>query len=114
MGGTDARDFLAGRHDELREQFDRVSDPDADRIEAPGLTRLVAAHISSEQSLVVPLLKSKGIGDRRLFRRLKSEYRRMTISRCGSSGGKRTLLTSRCPGLRLTEPGGSFERDVRG
>ena len=78
MGGVDALDFLADRHHELREQFDRVSDPDGDRIEALGrLTQLVAAHISSEQSLVVPLLKSKGVGDRRLVRRLKSEYRRM-------------------------------------
>jgi Hemerythrin HHE cation binding domain len=75
---VDTREFLAGRHNELREQFDRVSDPDGDRSEALGrLTQLVAAHISSEQSLVVPLLKRQGIGDRRLVRRLKSEYRRM-------------------------------------
>jgi Hemerythrin HHE cation binding domain len=78
MEGVNAQDFLAGRHDELREQFDRVSDPDGDRVEALGrLTQLVAAHISAEQSLVVPLLRRKGIGDRRLVRRLKSEYRRM-------------------------------------
>jgi iron-sulfur cluster repair protein YtfE (RIC family) len=74
----DARDFLARRHDEVRDQFDRVSDPDGDRIEALGrLTQLLAAHISSEESLVVPLLKRQGIGDRRLVRRLKAEYRRM-------------------------------------
>ena len=78
MGVVNAQAFLAGRHEELREQFDRVSDPDGDRIEALGrLTQLVAAHISAEQSLVVPLLKRKGIGGRRLVRRLKSEYRRM-------------------------------------
>ena len=72
------REFLVRRHDEVREQFDRVSDPNGDRIEALGrLTQLLAAHISSEQSLVVPLLKRKGIGDRRLVRRLKAEYRRM-------------------------------------
>ena len=74
----DAQDFLRRPHSELQEQFDRVSDPDGDRIEALGrLTQLVAAHLSAEQSLVVPLLKRNGIGDRRLVRRLKSEYRRM-------------------------------------
>jgi hypothetical protein len=75
---VNAQVFLASRHAELQEQFDRVSDPDGDRIEALGrLTQLVAAHISAEQSLVIPLLKSKGIGDRRLVRRLNSDYRRM-------------------------------------
>jgi hypothetical protein len=74
----DAKDFLARRHGELRDQFERVSDPDGDRVEALGrLTQLLAAHISTEQSFVVPLLKRNGIGDRRLVRRLKSEYRRM-------------------------------------
>jgi hypothetical protein len=78
VGRSGSQDFLAGRHHELREQFERVSDPDGDRIEALGrLTQLVAAHISSEESLVLPLLNSKGIGDRRLVRRHKSEYRRM-------------------------------------
>ena len=74
----EAQDFLADRHAELLEQFERVGEPDADRVEALGrLTQLLAAHISTEQSLVVPLLKRNGVGDRRLVRRLKSEYRRM-------------------------------------
>jgi hypothetical protein len=74
----DEQEFLRRRHDEVGEQFDRVSDPDGDRVEALGrLTQLLAAHISAEESLVVPLLKRKGIADRRLVRRLKSEYRRM-------------------------------------
>jgi hypothetical protein len=70
-----AQDFLAGRQDALREQFDRVSGPDGARIEALGTQRL-AAHISSEQSLVVLPLRRKEIGHPRLARRLKSEYRR--------------------------------------
>jgi hypothetical protein len=70
--------FLDSRHDELQDQFDRISDPDGDRVEALGrLTQQLAAHISIEESLVVPLLKEKGIADRRLARRLKAEYRRM-------------------------------------
>jgi hypothetical protein len=73
-----SRGFLDRRHDELQDQFDRVSDPGGDRIEALGcLTQQLAAHISIEESLVVPLLKGTGIADRRLLRRLKGEYRRM-------------------------------------
>ncbi|MBO0731805.1 MAG: hemerythrin domain-containing protein [Acidimicrobiaceae bacterium] len=107
----EAQDFLARRHDELREQFERVSDPDSDRVQALGrLTQLVAGHISAEQSLVVPLLKRKAIGDRRLVRRLKSEYRRM--GRLALRIERRKANSPDLPAL-VTDLQDAYERHVR-
>jgi hypothetical protein len=107
----EAQTFIRRRHDELQKQFDRVSDPDGDRVEVLGqLTQMVAAHISTEESFVVPFLKQSGIGGHRLVNRLKSDFRRM---------GRITLTIERrkgnspdLPGL-VTELEGVYRRHVR-
>jgi Hemerythrin HHE cation binding domain len=74
----DALALLRHEHDQLGEQFQRVSDPDADRVETLGrLVQRLAAHISAEQSLLLPVLKKNRIGGRKLLRRLRSDYHRM-------------------------------------
>ncbi len=74
----DALELLRYGHDQLEEHFARVSDPDTNRVETLGqLVPRLAAHISAEQSLLLPLLKKHGIGGSELPRSLNSEFRRM-------------------------------------
>ena len=78
MAMDDALELLRYGHDQLGDHFDRVSDPDVDRIEMLGqLVKHLAAHISAEQSLVLPILQKRRIGGRKLVRGLRSDFRRM-------------------------------------
>jgi hypothetical protein len=93
----DALELLRHNHDQLEEHFARVSDPDVNRVETLGqLVPRLAAHMSAEQSLLLPLLKKHGIGGRKLPRSLNSEFRRM---------GKLLVLIERRKGNSPDLPG---------
>jgi hypothetical protein len=66
------------QHKDIESWFARVSDPEADRRAAlqEAIKRL-AAHLSVEQSVFLPIIKSAGPKGRHLGRTLKRDYRRM-------------------------------------
>jgi Hemerythrin HHE cation binding domain len=71
----DAVTVLRAQHADFGPLFEAVSDPEADRVAVLGeIVRRMAAHVSVEQSILLPILKEKGVGADRLVRDLKSDY----------------------------------------
>jgi hypothetical protein len=65
-------------HDEIAALLHETADPGADRRASLNeLIRRMAAHISAEQSLLVPALRRAGLGGKQLRRQLRREYRHL-------------------------------------
>jgi hypothetical protein len=69
---------IDNQHHDIEALFDQLRGPDTDHRAALGrLTTQMAAHISAEQSVFLPAIKSSGVGGRDLQQGLKRDYRRM-------------------------------------
>jgi hypothetical protein len=76
--GENALDVLAREHQDLRELFARVRDPDADRAAAWMETvKQVTTHVAVERSFLYPLVKRHRVGSDHLAEELRRDYRRM-------------------------------------
>lgn len=65
-------------HEGISRLFEAVSDPDADRIEVLfDITRRLAAHISVEQSVFLPVVREREIGGPDMADRLGEDYEGM-------------------------------------
>jgi hypothetical protein len=66
------------QHEDIEAWFSRVSDPESDRrVALLELVKRVAAHVSVEQSVFLPVIRSAGATGRELERGLKRDYRRL-------------------------------------
>jgi hypothetical protein len=73
-----ALSVIESQHRDIEALFEQISDPDTDHRAALGrLTTQMAAHISVEQSVFLPAIKSSEVGGRDLQKGLKRDYRRM-------------------------------------
>jgi hypothetical protein len=76
--GEDALDVLAREHHDLRELFDKVRDPDADRgsawLEA---VKRATSHVAVERSFVYPVVKRRRLGPVHLADELARDYKQM-------------------------------------
>jgi hemerythrin len=74
---TDALVTLGRWHEEIGDLLDHVSDPTEDRrVVLSELISRVAAHVSAEQSLMIPAAKSAGV-DREQLVQMRRHYRAM-------------------------------------
>jgi hypothetical protein len=76
--GEDALDVLAREHRDLRELFDKVHDPEADRgsawLEA---VKKATSHVAVERSFVYPIVKRRRLGSAHLADELAHDYKQM-------------------------------------
>ena len=77
MGET-ALDVLAREHQELRELFAKVTDPDADRGSAWLETvKKTTSHVAVERSFLYPVVKRRHLGSAHLAEELAGDYKQM-------------------------------------
>jgi hypothetical protein len=76
--GESALDVLVREHQDLRELFARVRDPEADRAAAwLEVVKQVTTHVAVERSFLYPLLKRRRLDLGPLAHDLRQDYRRM-------------------------------------
>ena len=76
--GENALNVLTREHEELRECFVRVRDPDADRAAAWLETvKQVTTHVAVERTFLYPLVKRRRLGSAHLAEELRRDYKRM-------------------------------------
>jgi hypothetical protein len=69
---------LDHEHEGISRLFDQVSDPDADRVEVLfDINRRLAAHISVEQSVFLPVARDRQIGGPTMADELEHDYHEM-------------------------------------
>src|SRR5579884_3303777 len=69
---------LDHEHEGISRLFDQVSDPDADRVEVLfDINRRLAAHVSVEQSVFLPVARDKEIGGPDKAEELEHDYHEM-------------------------------------
>jgi hypothetical protein len=76
--GESAVDVLTREHEDLRECFVGVRDPDADRAAAWLETvKQVTTHVAVERTFLYPLVKKRRLGSDHLAEELRRDYKRM-------------------------------------
>lgn len=78
MAEQRALGVLDFEHEGISRLFDEVSDPEADRVEVLfDITRRLAAHISVEQSVFLPVARDREIGGPDMAEQLEQDYHEM-------------------------------------
>jgi hypothetical protein len=76
--GESALNVLAREHQDLEDQFSRVSDPDGDRVKAwREVVRQLATHVAVERTFVFPVARRMGHDSADLTHELRRDYRQM-------------------------------------
>jgi hypothetical protein len=108
---TGSIEYICRHHEQIAELFGKVSDPEADRRAALAeLIRQIPADISVEQSVVAPVLKSRGVGGSRTMKELRKGDRQM--GRLLSRIERRKVDSPDLPDM-VTDLKDRFDRHVR-
>jgi hypothetical protein len=76
--GENALDVLVREHEDIRQLFIRVRDPEADRVAAwLEVVKQVATHVAVERTFLYPLVKPRRLGTTPLSDQLRYDYARM-------------------------------------